>query len=452
MLGIRSFGPQRRFSGHVQSGAGLAPGFKTDPYWWDSAPRRHAVGRSLPATTEVAVIGSGYTGLSAALTLARAGRDVTILEQGAIGFGASSRNLGMLGRQLKYDFSTLIGKLGLERAKELYEGCNQAFAFVNSLIEREKIDCFHAPSGRYIAANTPAHLNALEKELTARSDHFGHLFHMVSRVGQQQEIATTKFLGGAVIPEHRTVHPGLFHNGLAERVLQAGAAIHSGVRVIALRRNGYEWLLETDRGPLGAKHLIVATNGYTGKATPWLRRRIVPIRAYMIATEPLDPAVLSGVMPSGRGFHDCAREMEYARIAPDGSRLIYGALTGQVHDNLREVALTLRKKLLKLFPQLVAVRVSHAWTGQCGGTFDYLPHRGRNDGMHFAMGYCFGAGMPFGTWLGDAVARGILGESATTPLDHPEIPSSPLYWGRPWFLPLYLRYQGWLDWKDGVRA
>lgn len=452
MLGTRSSPAQRRLGGHREAGAALAPGFKTDPYWWDDAPRRHEMRRTLPSMTDVAIVGSGYTGLSAALRLARAGREVTILEQGAVGSGASSRNFGMLGRQLKYDFTTLVGKFGPDRARELYESCNQAFAFVNGLIEREKIACFHAPSGRYIAANTPVHLDALERELTARKEHFGHAFSMVSRAGQQQEIVTEKFLGGAVIPEHRTVHPGLFHNGLAERVRQAGAAIHSGARVTALRRKGDEWLLETDSGPLKAKHLIAATNGYTGKATPWLMRRIVPIRAYMIATEPLDPAVLAGVMPGRRGFHDCAREMEYARIAPDGSRLIYGALTGQAHDDLREVALVLRQKLLKLFPQLGAARVSHAWTGQCGGTFDYFPHRGRHAGMHFAMGYCFGAGMPFGTWLGDAIARGILGEPAGTPLDHPEMPSNPLYWGRPWFLPLYLRYQGWLDWKDGVRT
>ncbi|MBX3569615.1 MAG: FAD-binding oxidoreductase [Rhizobiaceae bacterium] len=434
------------------SEAVFAPGFKTDPYWWDAAPRRHEPQRALPADTEVAVIGSGYTGLSAALTLARRGRDVTILEQGSVGFGASSRNFGMLGRQYKYDLTTLIARFGVERAKELYEGCNRAFAFVNELISREKIDCFHAPSGRYVAANTPAHLRALETELAARAEHFGHQYRMVSRPEQAGELVTQRFVGGAVIPEHKTVHPGLFHDGLAERVREAGAAIHSGTAVTSIARDGAGWRLVTNRGELRANQLIAATNGYTGKATPWLRRRIVPIRAYMIATEPLDAAALAGVLPSRRGFHDCAHEMQYARISPDGSRLIYGAMTGEAHDDLRSVAQALHARMRALFPQLGKVRLSHVWTGQCAGTFDYFPHRGSHDGMHFAMGYCFGAGMPFGTWLGDAIARGILGEEAQTPLDRPEMPANPLYWGRPWFLPLYLRYQGWLDWKDGVRT
>lgn len=434
------------------SDAIFAPGFKTDPYWWDAAPRRHEPQRALPATTDIAIIGSGYTGLSAALTLARQGRTVTILEQGSVGFGASSRNFGMLGRQYKHDLTTLIARFGLARARELYDGCNRAFAFVNDLIGREKIDCFHAPSGRYVAANTPAHLQALETELAARAEHFGHEYRMVSRAEQAGELVTQRYVGGAVIPEHKTVHPGLFHNGLAERVREAGAAIHSGTTVRSMVRDGKGWRIATDRGDLRADHLVTATNGYTGKATPWLRRRVVPIRAYIIATEPLDPAVLANILPSRRGFHDCAHEMQYARISPDGSRLIYGAMTGEAHDDLKTVAQALHAKMLALFPQLGPVRLSHVWTGQCAGTFDYFPHRGSHDGMHYAMGYCFGAGMPFGTWLGDAIARGILGEPAETPLDRPEMPSNPLYWGRPWFLPLYLRYQGWLDWKDGIRA
>jgi glycine/D-amino acid oxidase-like deaminating enzyme len=436
----------------MAGGEALLADTKTDPYWWDAAPRRNEPMRPLPTATDIAIIGSGYTGLSAALRLARGGREVTILEQDSVGYGASSRNFGMLGRQHKLDFTTLVRRAGVERAEALYEGCNKAFAFVNDLIERESIDCFHVQSGRFVAANTPAHLEALETELTARHKHFGHAFRIVGRENVDQELGSEGFAGGAVIPEHRTVHPGLFHNGLADRVRQAGAAIHSGTKVLSAEKSAGGWRLQTDRGPLAARHLIAATNGYTGRTTPWLQRRIVPIRAYMIATEPLDPDLLASVLPTRRGFHDCAREMQYARVSPDGSRLLFGALTGEAHDDLKAVAHRLRSKLQKLFPQIGAARVSHVWTGQCGGTFDHFPHRGRHDGMHYAMGYCFGAGMPFGTWLGDTVARDILGEEASTPLDFATMPSNPLYWGRPWFLPFYLRFQSWLDWKDGVRA
>lgn len=432
--------------------ADLMPGTLSRPYWWDAAPRQSEPVRPMSTKTEIAIVGSGYTGLSAALTLSRAGRDVTLLERGSVGFGASSRNFGMLGRQYKLDFTILIKKFGLDRAKQLYEGCNAAFEFVNALIEREEIDCFHVQSGRFIAANTPAHLEGLETELAARKQHFGHAFQMVSREDQATEIATEAFVGGAVIPEHRTVHPGLFHNGLAASVRNAGAAIHSGTNVISISKTRDGWTLETSRGQISADHLVVATNGHTGKATPWLRRRIVPIRAYMIATEPLDRQTLASLMPKGRAFHDCAHGMQYARISPDGSRLLFGAHTGEVHDDPAHVASMLRSKLRRLFPQIQDARVSHVWTGQCGGTFDHFPHRGCEEGMHYALGYCFGAGMPFGTWLGDAIARRILGQEAATPLDCKPFPTNPLYWGKPWFLPFYLQFQSWLDWKNGVRA
>ena len=430
----------------------LMPDAVSRPYWWDAAPRLSEPVRPIPRKTDIAIVGSGYTGLSAALTLSRAGREVTLLEKGPVGFGASSRNFGMLGRQYKLDFTVLMKKFGLDRAKQLYEGCNAAFDFVNEMIGREKIDCFHVQSGRFIAANTPANLEQLETELAARKQHFGHAFQMVSREDQATEIATNSFVGGAVIPEHRTVHPGLFHNGLAASVRNAGAAIHSGTDVISVCKNGDGWSLETSRGQISADHLVAATNGHTGKATPWLRRRIVPIRAYMIATEPLDRQTLASLMPNGRAFHDCAHAMQYARISPDGSRLLFGAHTGEVHDDPAHVASMLRAKMRKLFPQIQNARVSHVWTGQCGGTFDHFPHRGCQEGMHYALGYCFGAGMPFGTWLGDAIARRILGQEAATPLDSRLFPTNPLYWGRPWFLPLYLQFQSWLDWKNGVRA
>ena len=258
------------------------------------------------------------------------------------------------------------------------------------------------------------------------------------------------FCGGAVIPEHRMVDPAMFHHGLSDRVRSAGARFHARCTVLHARRRQAGWEIDTSRGSIAADHLLVATNGYSGSALPWFKRRIVPINAYMIATEPLPGDVLSSILPNRRGFHDSAHDMVYARIAPDGSRLLFGGLTGYEFPTLKVAALKLRGRMTSLFPVLSRARLSHVWTGRCGGTFDFYPHEGEAAGMHYAMGYCFGAGLPFGTWLGNQVAERILGHGGHTVFETPEMPTNALYWGKPWFMPVYLAYRRWLDWRAGA--
>jgi glycine/D-amino acid oxidase-like deaminating enzyme len=427
------------------------PGFKTDPYWWDAAPRPRLEPEPLPPRAEVVIVGSGFTGLSAALTLARAGRQVAVIDSGPPGIGASSRNFGMIGRQLKHDFADLIERVGPERAKALYGVANDAFRYVVELVEREGIDCQMRQWGRFIAASTPRHYEAVARELEARQRHFGHEFAMLPRQRQHEEIGSARYFGGGIIPEHRMLHPGQFHLGLLARVQAAGARLVPDTRVTGMRRDGDRWEIRTSRGMLQADHLVVATNGYTGPVTPWLQRRVVPINAYLIATEPLPEATLARLLPRGRGYHDTSHDMECARISPDGSRLLFGALTGYRPQDMRTMGMRLRSRMIRLFPDLKNVRLSHAWTGACAGTFDFYPHKGEEGGMRYALGYCFGAGMPFGTWLGHNVALALLGRGGETAFDSQALPGRSFYWGRPWFVPFYVAWLRWRDRRDGVR-
>ena len=435
----------------MNNAAPFLDGFKTDPYWWDAAPRPRLDIEPLPSRSDVVIVGSGFTGLSAALTLARAGREVAIVDSGPPGIGASSRNFGMIGRQLKHDFADLIDELGEERAKSLYGVANDAFRFVVDLVEREGIECQMRQWGRFVGASTPKHYEALARELEARQRHFGHEFEMVPRQRQHEEIASDRYFGGGIIPEHRMLHPGQFHLGLLARVQEAGARILPETRVTGMQREGSVWEVRTSRGKLQANHLVVATNGYTGPATPWLQRRVVPINAYLIATEPLPEPTIARLLPHGRGFHDTSHDMDCVRVSPDGSRLLFGALTGYRPQDMRKMGMRLRSRLVRMFPELGSVKLSHAWTGACAGTFDFYPHKGEQGAMRYALGYCFGAGMPFGTWLGHNVALGILGQGGATAFDAQPMPARPFYRGRPWFVPLYIAYQRWLDWRDGVR-
>ncbi|MGH6958927.1 MAG: NAD(P)/FAD-dependent oxidoreductase, partial [Dongiaceae bacterium] len=198
--------------------------------------------------------------------------------------------------------------------------------------------------------------------------------------------------------------------------------------------------LATRRGALAARDVLVATNGYTGPATPWLRRRVIPFHGFMIATEPLAPTLMTAILPRARICHDYNHNILFMRPAPEGDRMLVGGYTGGPTRDLRGKAARLHAKVRRIFPELRTVRLSHVWTGKCAATFDLYPHVGLQDGMHFALGYCF-AGLPMGTWLGQKAAFRILGEAdAATAFDDLAFPTMPLYSGNPWFVPLAMKY------------
>jgi glycine/D-amino acid oxidase-like deaminating enzyme len=423
----------------------------TEPFWWQAAPR-DLESDPAPDDADVAVIGSGYTGLSAALRLAEGGAKVAVLDAGALAGGASSRNFGLLGRQFIPGFAAMIDRLGLEKAKDLYLICNSAFAHVNGLIDRLAIDCDRKTVGRLIACATPRQFEGQKREHALRAEHLGHGWRVVEKPDLDQEIGSPFYHGGIVVPEHATLHPGKFSAGLARAVRRAGASLTGDTAVTAILPERGRFRLRHTGGEMRAGEVVIATNGQTSDLTPDLRRRIVPIRAYMIATEPLEPDAIRRALPQGRAFHDMARDMVYGRPSPCGTRLLFGGATGEGHGNPAEAGPRLRTRLLRLFPHLPRdLALSHAWTGTCGGTFDHLPHRGTSGAMHYAMGYNFGAGMPLGTYLGDCLGRELLGERCPLPLDAFAMQTRPFYRGRPWFLPAYLAWGKLRDRLDGSR-
>jgi glycine/D-amino acid oxidase-like deaminating enzyme len=423
----------------------LAPDFKIAPHWWDAAPRPAPEPPSLPSHIDVAIVGSGITGVSASLQLARGGRHVAVLERDALGIGASSRNAGYVGRTFKHPFGKLLRKRGLDFAVTVYRELQAAFDSVVETVRNEAIDCHFGMSGRFIMAVSPAQHQTIAEELELRRRHLGQEFEMVPRARQHTEIGSDVYYGGAVVPDLGCIHPGLYHQGLLDRARDAGAEFHTLTPVTSIVPDGSGFVVTTGRGTLRARDVLVATNGYTGPATPWLARRVIPFDAFMVATESLPAELLDRVLPTGRTCLDDNHNIDFIRRSPDGNRILFGGRTGNGETDPLVMAGELQPRLDRLFPDLAKVSLSRAWTGRCAGTFDLWPHIAKHEGIHFAGGYCF-AGVPMGTYLGQKVAQRILGspEGKTVFAEH-GFPTLPLYAGNPWFVPGVMSWWRWQD-------
>ena len=427
------------------SGSARFKASSVEPYWWLAAKPSPRPSFSLPKTIDVAVVGAGYTGLSAALVLARAGRSVLVLDAEDPGRGASTRNGGQASGNVRLGFVELIDNFGLEFAKDLVAERRRASQHLSKLIEDEGIDCALRWCGRFNAACSQKDYDTLGRETDALNNHLGLDAEMVPREEQHREIGSDHYYGGQVQPDVGGLHPALFHKGLLESAERAGALIAGNARVSVIEAESDRFNLDTALGPLSARDVLVATNGYTGPTTPWLHRRIVPIQSQIIATEELPSETMDHLMPKRRMILDHHRLHNYFRPSPDGKRILFGGRSGATEKDPHHSGAHLFRQLTTVFPELATTAITHSWSGLTGYTFDKFPHIGVQEGVHYATGFC-GKGVVWAPYLGHLAALRVLGTEAQGCLfDGREFPSNPLYYGRPWFLPAVIHWYGLLD-------
>ena len=410
-------------------------------------PVDHA--RPLPEKVDVAVIGGGFTGLAAARALAKRGANVAVLEAETAGWGASSRNGGMVLTGLKLGVSELITHYGREAARRLFGASVASIDCVEQIVKEEGIDCDFSRSGHLDAAYKPAHFKHFAHAAEVMAREFNHPVRVVPKSELRSEIGSDYYHGGLVDEASAGVNPARYVAGLARAAEKAGAALFERTPVEHIARDGARFQVSTARGKVQAHDVFVATSGYTGRATPRLRRRVIPIGSYIITTEPLSEDLARDVSPRNRMIFDSKNFLYYFRLTPD-RRMLFGgraAFFPETPTTVRDSAGILRRAMLSVYPQLQDVMVEYVWGGTLDFAFDRMPHAGKMDGLFFALGYA-GHGVAMATYLGTKMAEVIAGRPDENPFAGLPFPRAPLglYDGNPWFLPLAGAWYKLLDW------
>lgn len=417
-------------------------------YWHDTANSfTGAAEGPVDGAYDVAVVGGGFTGLAAARQLAMAGAKVVVLEAESVGYGASGRNGGHLNNGLAHSFIAAKTALGTERAVALYKAFDDSVDTIERIVAEEGIDCSFRRAGKLKLASKPEHVASLTRNFEVLHREADPDTAMLSRAELAGEIGSDGFHGAMLSKKSAMMHMGRFVTGLATAAARHGAVIHEHAPVTERRQEAGRHILQTPRGSVSAKEVLVATGAYTSGPFSWFRRRIIAVGSFLIATRPLSEAEVAATMPGNRTAVTSLNIGNYFRLAPD-NRLIFGgrarfsATSDQTSD--AKSGAILRASLAGIFPQLKDVEIDYCWGGLVDMTKDRYPRAGYEDGVWYAMGYS-GHGAQMSTHLGMIMADAILGCPNRNPLEGLAWPAVPGHFGKPWFLPLVGLYYKALD-------
>lgn len=415
----------------------------SESFWLDTAPPFTGAAQGpVEGRADVVVIGAGFTGLSAALTLAKRNADVVVLEAGGIVGEASGRNGGHCNTGVAQDYAGLVAEHGVETAKAFYRAYAEAVATVESVIAEEQIDCDYRKTGKLKLAAKAKHYDGLARSYELIRRHVDPAVHLVPPERIRDEVGTDGFFGGLIQDNGGQMHMGRFGVGLGEAAVRHGAKVFEHAAVTDIQRlSDGRFRVTCARGVIEAKQILLATGSSLSGPFRWFRRRIVPVGSFIIATEPLDVATLDQLLPKRRTYVTSRIVGNYFRTTVD-NRLVFGGRARFAMSNPRSDAKSgevLRASLHGMFPTLSNARIDYCWGGIVDMTADRLPRAGEQDGMFYAMGYS-GHGVQMSVHMGRVMADVLEGKTAGNPWRSMKWPAIAGHFGKPWFLPLVGAY------------
>jgi glycine/D-amino acid oxidase-like deaminating enzyme len=417
-------------------------------YWHDTAPIfTSATPGEVEGTFDVAIIGGGFTGLSAARSLAKGGAKVVVLEAQHVGFGGSGRNGGHLNNGIAHSFISAKEHLGVERASALYRAYDDSVDTIAAIVAEEGIDCSFRRAGKLKLASKPAHFDAIAKNFEVVHREIDADTALLSKAELQTEIGSDDFHGAMLSKKSGMMHMGRFVHGVAQACVRHGVTIFEKAPVTDRTEQGGIHRLTTPRGFVEARNVVVATNAYTSGPFDYFRRRIIPVGSFIVATRPLSETEVASVMPGNRTCVTSMNIGNYFRLSPD-NRLIFGgrarfSATSDARSDAKSGEI-LKSGLAEIFPQLRGVDIDYCWGGLVGMTSDRFPRAGEVEGLNFAMGYS-GHGAQMSIHMGTLIADKLLGKPDRNPLKGLDWNAVPGYSGKPWFLPVVGFYYKMLD-------
>src|SRR6476620_8518 len=336
----------------------LHPDFKPMPYWWEAYKPVTGDLTDVPRTARVAIVGGGYAGLSCAIELADAGIDACVFESAELGAGASTRSGGGVsgGVNIGKSFTGKVTQLEPDVLQNILASGHDAFSLIERLIEREKIDCYWEKTGRFVGAWTPKDYAYQERRVATLNANAGSGAFMVPRERQREEMASDYYYGGMVVERSAKVHPALYYKGLLDAARRRNITLCAKAAVKTITPAGTGWRIATSRGDIEVGDVVIATNGYTGDATPELKRRLIPLASHIIATEELPGDLARTLIPKGRTLADTKRVLCYYRMSPDGKRVIFGGRALFTPVTPAVSAPILHRLMTDRFPQMKGIR------------------------------------------------------------------------------------------------